>query len=152
MVEALIGLAGIVIGALLGGSGKYWLLRRDAWREARTSGLLLLAEVRALREADPADPVVSDTELGAKAWEAHRQVLAGFRQGSFPNGYRAPEWLQLARHFAHLKKIHMTDKPAGDRDWWNRAKQELDAAERLLARFENDPPVFGYVVRGTLGR
>lgn len=152
MVEALIGLAGVLVGTLLGGTGKYWLLRRDAWSEARTSGLLLLADVHALRGVQAAAQIVSDTELGVKSWESHRQVLAGFRRGNFPNGFRASEWLELAGHFAHLKEIHRVYQPGGDGDRWSRAQDELAAAERLLVRFEQDPPVFGYVVRASIRR
>ena len=152
MDEALIGLAGIVAGAVLGGTGKYWLLRRDAWTEARTSGLLLLADVRALCGAEPGSRVVTGTELGLKSWEAHREVLAGFRRGRFPNGFRAPEWLELARHFAHLKELDPAYLTDGDGDRWSEAQAELKAAERLLVRFELDPPVLGYVIWGTLRR
>jgi hypothetical protein len=150
MDAALIGLAGIVVGTLLGGTGRYWLLRRDLWREARTSGLLLLADVRALREAQATARVVSDTKLGVSSWESHRKVLAEFRRGSFPNGFKAPEWLELAVHFAHLREFSITDEPEGDGDSWSRAQNELAAAERLLARFEEDPPVLGYVLRAPL--
>ena len=152
MTEALIGLAGIVVGTLLGGTGKYWLLRRDAWREARSSGLLLLADIRALRNAQSAIGVVSDTELGVKSWEAHRQVLAGFRRGNFPSGFRAPEWLELAGHFARLTELYAAGELDADRQRWREAQDELAAAERLLARFEQDPPVFAYVVRASLRR
>lgn len=152
LIAALIGLAGIAVGTLLGGTGKYWLLRRDAWREARTSGLLLLANVRALRKAPAAARVVSDTELGVKSWESHRQVLAGFRRGNFPNGFSASEWLELAGHFAQIENFYTAHQPEGDGDWWSRAQDELAAAESLLARFEDDPPVLGYVLRASLGR
>jgi hypothetical protein len=151
--EALIGVAGIFVGSLLGGTGKYWLLRRDAWAEARSSGLLLLADIRALREARFGAVVVSDTELGVKTWEVHRKVLAGFRRGNFPNGFRAPEWLELAGHFARLKELYATGKPDTYGAWWWRGVQvELAAAERLLTRFNDDPPVFGYVVSAIFRR
>lgn len=152
MVEALIGgVGGVLLGTLLGGTGKYWLLRRDAWSEARTSGLLLLADVCALYKVQPDARIVSDTELGVRSWESHRQVLAGFRRGNFPNGFQAAEWLELAGHFAQLKEL-LASQPNGDADWWSRAQAELGSAELLLARFEHDPRVFGYVVRATLGR
>ena len=150
--EALIGLAGIVVGTLLGGTGKYWLLRRDAWREARTSGRLLLADVRALRRAHAAARVVSDTELGVNTWASHRQVLAGFRRGSFPNGFKAPEWLELAGRFAELEELYHSRQRKGDGKWWSRAQDELASAESLLVRFEHDPPVLGYVILATLRR
>jgi hypothetical protein len=137
--EALVALAGIVVGALLGGTGRYWLLRRGAWSRARTSGLLLLADVRALRAAQPTDRIVTETELGVRSWASSREVLAGFRRGNFPNGYRAPEWLELAEHFARLDQIYHGWEPA-DGKKWRRAQTELD------------PPVFGYVVKGTLRR
>jgi hypothetical protein len=149
--EALVGLAGIVFGALLGGTGRYWLLRRDAWSRARTSGLLLLADVRALRAAEPTDRIVSQTELGVTSWASQREVLAGFRRGNFPNGYRSPEWLELASHFARLDQLRDGWQPA-DGEKWRRAQAELEAAEHLLGRFENDPPVFGYVIKAIFRR
>lgn len=152
MTEALIGLGGVVVGAVLGGTGKYWLLRRDAWREARTSGLLLLADVRAIRAAPPAARVVSDTELGVKSWQLHREALAGFRQGNFPSGFRAPEWLKLAGHFAQLNELYGTGQLDARDDDWGRAKEELAGAEGLLIRFEQDPPVFWYVVQAAIKR
>lgn len=152
MGEALIGLAGLLLGTLLGGTGKYWLLRRDAWSTARTSGLLVLADVRALRGADPGAPLVAETELGTRTWEEHRQVLAGFRRGNFPNGFRAPEWLELASHFARLKQLHAAGSDREDADAWSGVQQELAAAERLLSRFEHDPAVLGYVLRASFRR
>lgn len=116
MDQALIGLAGIVVGALLGGTGKYFTQRRDAWARARTSGLLLLADVRALR------------------------------------GFRAPEWLALADCFSHLQKLSTAQ--GGDRgaEWWKEVGAQLQEAEKLLDRFADDPPVFPYVLRRSLGR
>jgi hypothetical protein len=112
----------------------------------------LLADVRALCGAEPGSRVVSATELGVKSWEAHREVLAGFRRGNFPNGFRAAEWLELARHFAQLKERDPASVTNRDGDRWSDAQAELVAAERLLARFEQDPPVFGYVIRSALRR
>jgi len=151
VLEALIGLAGVVIGAVLGGTGKYWSLRRDAWKAARASGLLLLADVRALCSAKSSDSVLVNTQLGATSWEAHGRSLAEFRQGNFPNGFRAPEWLMLASHFARLEQLS-AERPAGSAgEWWAQAQAELAAAESLLRRFEDDPPVLGYVVRAAIG-
>jgi hypothetical protein len=55
MGDALIAFAGIVVGALLGGTGKYFTQRRDAWIVTRASGLLLLADVHALCDARRSD-------------------------------------------------------------------------------------------------
>jgi hypothetical protein len=145
MDSALIGVAGVAIGTALGGTNKYFSERRDAWKEARTSGLLLLADVRALREAQSTAQIVSDTRLGVKSWESHRQVLAGFRRGRFPNGFLARDWLKLANHFAHLEQLYAERQSKG-KVWWSRAQTELEAAESLLARFEFDPRVVGYVL------
>lgn len=147
MDQAIIGLAGIVVGALLGGTGKYFTQRRDAWIQARTSGLLLLADVRALRDAQITDRIVAETEVGVKSWQSHRQVLAGFRRGNYPNGFKASEWLTLASCFAHLNELHATRQMGGDGEWWSCVRRELVAAERLLARFEDDPRVLTYVIR-----
>jgi hypothetical protein len=145
--QALVAVAGIVIGALLGGSGKYFTSRRDAWAEARASGLLLLAEVRALLEDSHPDGVDAGASLGVKSWESHQVTLAHFRRGSFPNGFKAPEWLTLAACFARLKRFQ--EEPVADRgdNWSKSVRNELLVAERLLARFEDDPPVFSHVVR-----
>lgn len=152
MAEALIGLAGVLVGTLLGGTGKYWLLRRDAWGEARTSGLLLLADVRSLQKAQPRARVASETEFGVKSWESEREILAGFRRGNFPNGFRAREWLRLAGHFAELRELFNAYQSGGDDKAWSRAQRELAAAESLLDRFEEDPKVFWYVVRAAIRR
>jgi hypothetical protein len=148
---ALIGLAGVVAGVLLGGAGKYWTQRRDAWKEARASGLLLLAHIRALQDTQPSSRLVSDSKLGVIAWEEHQATLAGFRRGSFPNGLKAAEWLRLAERFARLAQLHSrrndgwwrdpTSLPDAAVSWWNEATAELQAADLLLADFANDPPV-----------
>jgi hypothetical protein len=142
-MEAVIGLAGVIAGLVLGGTGKYFTQRRDAWLRARTAGLLLLADVRALRDAETAGPVVVETQLGAKSWASQRLTLAGFRRGTYPNGLTAPDWLKLAGHFARLKEID----DARDSDWWGEAQRELAEVERLLSGFERDPPLLRYVVR-----
>jgi hypothetical protein len=147
--EALIGLVGVIVGALLGGTGKYWLLRRDAWREARTSGLLTLADVRAASaRSDPAR-LAAHLETLLRTWGTQREVLAGFRQGNFPNGFRAPEWLELAAHMGRLQDV--ADTQSGSIDA-TAAHRELEAAETLLSRFEADPPVVGYVIGATFRR
>jgi hypothetical protein len=145
--QALVAVAGIVIGALLGGSGKYFTSRRDAWAEARASGLVLLADVRALLETHLSEVIDPGASLEVKGWESHQVTLAHFRRGGFPNGFRAPEWLALAACFARLKRYGAEPK-AGRGDKWSKSVgEELLAAERLLAPFEQDPPVLSYVVR-----
>jgi len=116
------------------------------------SGLLLLADVRAIRASEPTARVVSETELGVKTWHLHREVLAGFRRGSFPSGFQAPEWLQLAAHFAQLNELYGTGQLDAREDDWRRAQEELAAAEGLVVRFESDPKVFWYVVQSALKR
>ena len=155
MDTALVGLAGAVIGVVLGGTGKYFVQRRDAWAQARTAGLLLLATVRALGEANATDDVVTKTEFGVVTWEAHREVLAGFRRGTFPNGFRAGEWLALAGHFAHLEQLYARyqvgdGESEDDATTWAAAKAEWAAADSLLARFAFDPPVLSYVLRNAV--
>jgi hypothetical protein len=147
MDSALIGLAGVIGGLVLGGTGKYFTQRRDAWLQARASGLLLLADIRALCDAQSTDAVVAETELGTKSWESERQALAGFRRGSYPSGLTAPEWLRLARHFTELNKIYATPEKDRKGDWWTDARCELVGARELLARFGFDPPVLWHVIK-----
>jgi hypothetical protein len=150
--EALIAIGAAILGTAAGGTGKYWLLRRDAWREARTSGLLLLADVRALCKAKASDRIVTDTEFGVKTWGSQREVLAGFRKGNFPNGYKAPEWLELAGLFAELKELYSKYQARQNDDLWRDAKKKLGDAKCLLDRFEDDPSVFWYVVKASVMR
>jgi hypothetical protein len=152
MDQALIGLAGIVAGVLLGGTGKYFTQRRDAWTQARASGLLLLGDVRALSAAAPDDPVVARTELGVKSWWSYREVLAGFRVGAYPSGFTSPEWIELADHFAQLEGHYAKRPPANDDQWWGDALAELSAAQAILERvgFSNEPPVLLSVIRTAL--
>ena len=146
MEEGLFALGGIVVGAFLGGMGRYWALRRDAWKEARAAGLLLLSDVILVRKAEPSDWIVSETALGVKTWETHREVLAGFRRGTFPHGLKAPEWLELADHFAELSKLFTTHAYSTDGRWSDDAWEKLACAERLLKRFGHDPIVLLYVI------
>jgi hypothetical protein len=145
--QALVAVAGIVIGALLGGSGKYFTSRRDAWAKARQGGLLLLAQVRALLAAGPSGTVNADISLGVESWKSHEATLAHFRRGSFPNGFKAPEWLALAACFARLERFQAEPEGGRDEEWRKSVGDELLAAEQLLEQFEDDPPVLGYVVR-----
>jgi hypothetical protein len=46
---------------------------------------------------------------------------------------------------------HAAWQPADD-EGWRRAQEELAAAQALLDRFEDDPPVFRYVVTGAFRR
>ena len=148
MDQALIALAGIVVGAVLGGTGKYFTQRRDAWSQARTSGLLLLAEVRAVRQQGSTGSA-ADPQAAVTCWESQRAVLAGFRRGNYPNGLRANEWLTLADRFTKIRNLSQQDSvdvAARRRD----ADASLAEAEKLLARFEDDPPVFSYVLLSAL--
>lgn len=143
MDEALIGLAGIVVGALLGATGTYFRLRRDAWIEARANGLVLLADVCALLAASPTDHVVGDTLLGTKTWDRRGEALVRFRRGNYPSGLNASEWLRLAGHFAQLREL-ARGLPLCD---WKLVKAELTASKELLDCFDFDPPVLPYVIR-----
>ena len=145
--QVIVGVVGIVVGTLLGGSGKYFRLRRDAWTEARASGLLVLAEVQALSDACRADPVAAGTSVAVKDWELHGKTLAHFRRGNFPNGFKAEEWLELASCVARLERLRAAPSSDPDGKWRMSVNRELADAERLLARFEADPAVFLYVVR-----
>jgi hypothetical protein len=153
MDSGLIGVAGIVVGATFGATTKYFTRRRDAWLVARTAGLLLLADVRALARAERTDPIVSATGVGVRSWEAQRETLAAFRRGNYPNGLRASEWLALAGHFANLGVLSAVLEADRDSAWWDRVRPESAAADHLLRRFEYDPSVFGYVVlAGLVGK
>jgi hypothetical protein len=144
-VEAVIGLAGIVVGALLGATGTYFRLRRDAWIEARANALLLLADVRALRHAKATDEVVARTQLGVKTWDARAEALVRYRRGNYPSGLRAGGWLELAGHFARLRTLGASTRRP-DASWWREVQKELTGAHGLLTHFEKDEPVLAYVI------
>jgi hypothetical protein len=137
MEQALIGLAGIVVGVLLGGTGTYFTQRRDAWTKA------LLAAKRT-------DPVVARTELGLKSWRRAGKPLARFRVGNYPSGFKAGEWLLLAARFARLERLNGTPQDRRDDEWWATVRAELSAAEELLERFSSDPKVLPYVIRASV--
>lgn len=111
----------------------------------------MLAEVRglhsALRDASSSDPVVAGTSVAVKGWESHGETLAHFRRGNFPNGFRAPEWLELASCFAQLERFQAAPRTSRDIDWLKDVNSELVEAEQLLTGFKDDPPVFGYVIK-----
>jgi hypothetical protein len=150
MEQALIGLAGIVVGVLLGGTGTYFTQRRDAWTKARAHGLLLLADVTALLAAQRTDPVVVRTELGLKSWRRAGRPLARFRVGNYPSGFKGPQWLALAANFARLERLNGTPQAERDAEWWARAQAELTGAKELLERFSDDPKVLPYVIRASV--
>jgi hypothetical protein len=151
-VEGLIGLAGIVVGALLGATGTYFRLRRDAWTEARANGLVLLADVSALLDdAHPTDQVVAGTPLVIKTWDARAEALVRFRRGNYPSGLEAGKWLELAGHFAKLRELGAQTR-AADASWRRDVKKELIGAQALLKHFERDEPVLPYVIATGLRR
>jgi hypothetical protein len=142
VLTALIGLAGVIGGLVLGGVGKYFTQRRDAWLEARAAGLMLLADVRRLHSAIHDGSVVA-AELGVKSWEQQREALARFRRGSYPSGLKAPEWLRLAAHFAQLQTFSDSNQRTRQVD----ARCELKGVVELLTPFERDPAVLPYVLK-----
>jgi hypothetical protein len=146
MDEALIGALGVIIGVVIGGAATYFTTRRDAWILARARGLVLLADVRATLAPRPAGEMADVSGLLA-SWEAHREGLAAFRRGNFPNGFRAPEWLALAACFARLAALDAIAQPRRDSEWQAAVDDEVKAVEVQLRRFADDPRVFRYVVR-----
>jgi hypothetical protein len=140
--EALIGLAGIVVGAVLGALGTYFRLRRDAWSDARATGLVLLAAISAARQGSAHSEGVGRL---LELWGKRGEVLAKFRRGNYPSGLPGPDWLLLAEHIASLRALQASDRPR-DPAWSKLAGEQLDGAEHLLRSFKSDPPVFSYFV------
>lgn len=147
MSDALIGLVGVVVGAVLAGTGQYFTARRDAWIDARLHGLRLLADVDALVAGGPDSRAVSETRLGVASWLEHRDVLAKFRRGTYPNGFKASEWLDLAACFAELHQLDGVPAPERTAAWWGDAQAKFAEAERLLAPFRDDPRVLAHALR-----
>jgi hypothetical protein len=151
MDEALIALAGVVVGALLGGTGTYFRLRRDLWSDARANGLVLLAEVQALKSR-PHGQLFAGTLLAIKSWDFRREALVKFRRGNYPSGLRAREWLELAGHFEALRALSARAAPPDDTNECNECeectnvKNELEGAARILTGFARDQAVLPHVV------
>jgi hypothetical protein len=141
--SALIGIAGAVLGLFLGGTGKYFTQRRDAWLPARAAGLQLLANIRALGDVSDGDSAVAACDTAIGAWALQGEALAVFRRGSYPSGLKASEWLKLATCFATLERLSST---RGE-DWQADIKQQFNDVERLLKPFENDPAVVSFVFK-----
>jgi len=142
VLTALIGVAGVIGGLVLGGVGKYFTQRRDAWLEARAAGLLLLADIRRYAALID-DGSIAAVELGVKSWEQQREALARFRRGSYPSGLKAPEWLRLAAHFAQLQTLSGSDKRSPRAE----VQCELKGIVELLTPFERDQAVLPYVLK-----
>ncbi len=151
MDQAIIGFVGIVAGLLLGGIGKYFTARRDAWLLARAHGLILLADVQATLASQSRGENTDLSPLLA-SWQANCEILASFRRGSYPSGFKAPEWLMLAAGFARLAALDEVKRGKRDERWQAAVSDELRKAERLLDHFASDPGVLGYVVGHALGR
>ena len=145
---AVIGVVGIVVGAVLGGTGKYFTQRRDAWVRARASGLALLAQVRWARVALAEGHLT--TEISVADWKTHGPVLASFRPGNYPSGLNASQWLELARLVTVLARLDAMPYRGGT--WMSSATYELRNAQKILDRFEHDPPVLASVIRTSASR
>jgi hypothetical protein len=145
--EAVLGLAGVVAGLVVGNTGKYFGQRRNAWREARGAGLIVLADVRALHAA-PAGRRLAGARRLAASWDANRQVLATFRRGTYPNGLMAYEWVRLADAFARLAAC----LPPAAADWWEDAQPHLHTIEDILSDFMYDPAVVWHNIRALVWR
>jgi hypothetical protein len=147
--QALIGLAGVFVGAVgtaFTGAGKYFTNRRDAWIVARASGLILLADARATLASQSHGGDIDISPL-LTSWQANRVILAGFRRGAYPSGFRASEWLALAAGFARLTTLNEVKQCERDARWQAAASNEARGVEALLDDFADDPKVFSSVLR-----
>jgi len=169
MDSAVIGLAGVVAGLVVGNGGKYFGQRRDAWREARAAGLIVLADMRALRSA-PQGARLATAHTLVETWAAKREVLASFRRGNYPNGFKAEEWVKVAGALGRLEASLLTATevglaPAGassDADpvleetsaphWWVEVERHLRRSEKILSDFEHDPGVVWHNIRAGVSR
>jgi hypothetical protein len=141
--SALIGIAGAVLGLFLGGTGKYFTQRRDAWLPARAAGLLLLANMRALGDLRDENSTAAACDTAIGAWERQREALALFRRGSYPSGLKALQWLELAGCFATLERL----SAIRGKGWKADVKLQITKVEDLLESFEKDPAVVPYVFK-----
>jgi hypothetical protein len=101
--QALIGLAGVFVGAALGGTGKYFTTRRDRWLVARASGLILLADTQAILASRAQVEGIDISPLLA-SWQAKARSSRGFAGAHIPavsrlrNGWHWPPASLASRH------------------------------------------------------
>jgi hypothetical protein len=144
MGQAVIGLIGVIVGALISGTGTFLLARRQEARQARAAARLLEVELRAvaadlhlLRESLQASDSHGDLRSGLRlppqpAWTEHKPLLAAVLTAS--------EWYAVAAAYESIDSLRAASSKdelfiKGGRDVFHEAVRELllDLAEKVQA-------------------
>jgi len=144
MTEAVFGVVGVVLGAILGAGASYFMVRRKSWSDARDAALLLLEELHVAQRALERG-TYEPGGLGVAAWQNNRRALT-FRKGCYPSGLHALEWLDLAAAFDNLRLLDRCSSSERDETWLVTAHDNIEHARRLVHPFELDPPVLSTFV------
>jgi hypothetical protein len=120
--------------------------RRKGWTSARAAGLQLIADLERL--IDELEGGAAPHDLGSNVWAAHREALL-FRQGNFPSGLDAANWLNLARCFNELDQMTEAELDEAGRQ---KSLVQLRHAVQVLQVFEPDQPAVGVFLRRTWAR
>jgi hypothetical protein len=110
MESAVIGLIGVVVGALLSGTTTFIMAQRAEARQARAAARLLEAELRSVAEdlnlltAALTDDNVADLRAllrlpPQRAWDAHKPLLAAV--------LTSPEWYAVAAAYESLDYLRV---------------------------------------------
>ena len=129
MSDALIGVAGVIVGATLGGTGKYFTARKGGSCERLVGSGRCSRAPRGSLQRCPGGRQQRNWELNVGVTSPHAR---GIPARTFPNGFKAAGWLCLAGKFARLKELDPVRRMDGSAAWWRNAL-------RTVARLEPDP-------------
>jgi hypothetical protein len=134
MAEAVFGLVGVVIGALVSGGVAFAIARRTEARKALASARLVQDELTAAHHelANPW-PVLALDRVSQQRWVDHQGVLA--------EALDTQEWTYVARAYSQvegLKNAALLGYPEGSPDSWGVLKEDaeraVEEATHLLSR------------------
>jgi hypothetical protein len=139
LTEAIFGLVGVVIGAVITGGGEYIMRRRDERAQVRAAARLAHSELGdaedklgwALESGDY--DIVKPDDFPAERWRQHEALFARLLTGD--------EWSTLERGYVRAQRLgRLISGPRGSRDrtvpqkmYAERGLEDLRAARAVLA-------------------
>lgn len=134
MAEAIFGLVGVVIGALVSGGVAFAIARRTETRKALASARLVQDELTAAAyELTAPLQAFAVARLSQQRWIDHQGVLA--------EALNTQEWTYVTRAYSQmegLKNLALGGYPEGSPDSWDVLKAEatraVEEATHLLSR------------------
>ena len=150
MAEAIFGLIGVIVGAIITGGGTLYIERRREMREIKLAKRLVADELRSIHadlllliehETTPR-PQVEDlygTFLATTLWYEHKSVLADDRALSEEKWFLLSERVDSVRGQRLLLKAAEPGKPITEIPRLRRMAEQVDQAYEWLAGHKVDP-------------